>query len=59
MQDLDTYLVVVSDPTSDPFVQKVVERFLARVFRPLTVSWVRLVNFQSMVDQLGIRKLTL
>lgn len=58
-EDLDTYLVVVSDPTSDPFVQKVVERFLAKVFKPLTVSWVRLVNLKSKVDQLGIRKLTL
>jgi len=43
-EDLDTFLLVVNDPNSDPFVQRVVERFLARVYKPLRVSWVSLVN---------------
>lgn len=43
-EDLDTYIMVVSDPNSDNFCAKMVERFFAKVFRPLKVSWVRLVN---------------
>jgi len=43
-EDLDTYILVVSDPQSDNFSAKMVERFFAKVFRPLKVSWVRLVN---------------
>ena len=44
-QDLDTFLIVVTDPNSDNYVQKMVDRFLAKVFRPLKVSWIKLVNF--------------
>jgi len=43
-EDLDTFLIVISDPNSDYFVQTMVERFLAKVFRPLKVCWIRLVN---------------
>merc|ERR1719471_1536964 len=44
-EDLDTFLIVVTDPNSDNYVQKMVDRFLAKVFRPLKVSWIKLVNF--------------
>jgi len=43
-EDPDTYILVVSDPQSDNFCAKMVERFFAKVFRPLKVSWVRLVD---------------
>lgn len=44
LEDLDSFILVLSDRNSDNFCAKMVERFLAKVFRPLKVSWVRLVD---------------
>ena len=40
--DIDTFVLVLSDPTSDNSVHHMLESFFAKIFKPLKVSWIRL-----------------
>ena len=42
-EDVDTFALVLSDPTTDNSVQFMLESFFAKIFKPLKVSWIRIV----------------
>ena len=42
--DIDTFVLVLSDPTSDNSVHHMLESFFAKIFKPLKVSWIRIVD---------------
>ena len=41
---MDTFVLVLSDPTSDYSVIHMLESFFAKIFKPLKVSWIRIVD---------------
>ena len=43
-QDMNTFVLVLSDPNSDPVVWNMLESFFAKIFKPLKVSWIRIVD---------------
>jgi len=43
-EDMDTYVLVLSDPATDNSVHIMLESFFAKIFKPLKVSWIRIVS---------------
>ena len=41
---MDTFVLVISDPASDSGVWNMLESFFAKIFKPLKVSWIRIVD---------------
>jgi len=43
-EDMNTFVLVLSDPNSDPVVWNMLQSFFAKIFKPLKVSWIRIVD---------------